>query len=87
MHTPGQELFDGVIHPSAGLFEHYFDVDKAAEEHCTYIRLLEANGIQVYTVTEILNEVSVDTLRMLADQELLYELNAMPDEEKAAAEA
>ena len=20
MHTPGQELFDGVIHPSAGLF-------------------------------------------------------------------
>ena len=26
MHTPGQELFDGVIHPSAGLFENYFDV-------------------------------------------------------------
>ena len=24
MHTPGQELFNGVIHPSAGLFEHYF---------------------------------------------------------------
>ena len=42
MHTPGQELFDGVIHPSAGLFEHYFDVDKAAEEHRGYIRLLEA---------------------------------------------
>ena len=87
MHTPGQELFDGVIHPSAGLFEHYFDVDKAAEEHCTYIRLLEANGIQVYTVTGILNEVSVDTLRMLADQELLYDLNAMPDADKADAEA
>ena len=33
MHTPGQELFNGVIHPSAGLFEDYFDVDKAAEEH------------------------------------------------------
>ena len=23
MHTPGQELFNGVIHPSAGLFEDY----------------------------------------------------------------
>ena len=33
MHTPGQELFNGVIHPLAGLFEDYFDVDKAAEEH------------------------------------------------------
>ena len=33
MHTPGEELFDGVIHPYAGLFEYYFDVDKAAEEH------------------------------------------------------
>lgn len=36
MHTPGQELFNGVIHPSAGLFENYFDVDKAAEEHRGY---------------------------------------------------
>ena len=26
MHTPGQELFDGFIHPAAGLFEDYFDV-------------------------------------------------------------
>ena len=25
MHTPGQELFNGVIHPSAGLFEDYFE--------------------------------------------------------------
>ena len=41
MHTPGEELFDGVIHPYAGLFEYYFDVDKAAEEHRGYIRLLK----------------------------------------------
>lgn len=40
MHTPGQELFCGVIHPSAGLFEDYFDVDKAAEEHRGYISML-----------------------------------------------
>ena len=47
MHTPGQELFDGVIHPSAGLFENYFDVDKAAAEHRGYISSLEKNGIKV----------------------------------------
>ena len=87
MHTPGQELFDGVIHPTAGLFEQYFDVDKAAEEHRAYIRLLEANGIRVYTIIDILNEVPLDTLRMLADHELIYDISAMPDADKAATEA
>jgi len=87
MHTPGGELFDGVIHPSAGLFEHYFDVEKAAEEHRGYIRLLEANGIRVYTITDILNEVALDTLRMLADKELVYDLKAIPDADSPAIEA
>lgn len=54
MHTPGEELFDGVIHPYAGLFEYYFDVDKAADEHKGYIEALEKNGIKVYTVKELL---------------------------------
>ena len=53
MYTPGQELFNGVIHPSAGLFENYFDVDKAAEEHRGYMRMLEANGIHVHKVFDI----------------------------------
>ena len=87
MHTPGQELFDGVIHPSAGLFEHYFDVDKAAEEHRGYIRRLEANGIRVFTITDILNEVSLDTLRMLADKELTYDVSAMPKVDPNSTEA
>ena len=87
MHTPGQELFDGVIHPSAGLFEQYFDVNKAAEEHRGYIRLLEHNGIRVHTIIGILNEVSLDTLRMLADQELIYDISSMPDANKTATEA
>ncbi|MBP5476966.1 MAG: hypothetical protein J6Y00_04695 [Paludibacteraceae bacterium] len=87
MHTPGQELFDGVIHPSAGLFENYFDVDKAAEEHRGYIRMLEANGIRVHTVTDILNEVPADTLRLLAAKELRYDVSAMPDADSCATEA
>jgi arginine deiminase len=87
MHTPGQELFDGVIHPSAGLFEHYFDVEKAAEEHRGYIRMLEANGIRVHTITDILNEVSLDTLRMMAGQEMIYDILSMPNADRAASEA
>ena len=61
MHTPGQELFNGALHPSAALFEKYFDVDQAAEEHRGYIRMLERNGIRVYTVSGILNEIGIDS--------------------------
>ena len=81
MHTPGQELFNGVIHPSAGLFEDYFDVDKAAEEHRGYINMLEKNGIRVHTVLGILNEVGIDSLRVLAEKVLIYDISSMPDED------
>ena len=86
MHTPGQELFNGVIHPSAGLFEDYFDVDKAAEEHQGYIRMLEANGIRVHTVTGILNEVGIDSLRALASRLLTYDIRSIPDEDAVETE-
>lgn len=86
MHTPGPELFNGVIHPSAGLFEHYFDVEKAAAEHRGYIRLLEKNGIRVYTVEEILKETGIDTLRVLASKVLRYDISAIPDEDAEASE-
>ena len=86
MHTPGAELFNGVIHPSAGLFEHYFDVEKAAAEHRGYIRLLEKNGIRVYTVEEILKETGIDTLRVLASKVLRYDISAIPGEDAEASE-
>ena len=86
MHTPGQELFNGVIHPSAGLFEDYFDVDKAAEEHRGYISMLEANGIRVHTVTGILNEVGIDSLRTLASHLLAYDISSIPDEDASETE-
>ena len=87
MHTPGQELFNGALHPSAALFEEYFDVDQAAEEHRGYIRMLEKNGIRVYTVSEILNEVGIDSLRMLASNVLSYDISDIPDEDAARSEA
>ena len=87
MHTPGQELFNGVIHPAAGLFEHYFDVDKAAQEHRGYISMLQDNGIRVHTVLEILGEVGTDSLRTLASKVLRYDISSMPGEDAAQTEA
>lgn len=87
MHPPGQELFNGVIHPLAGLFEDYFDVDKAAEEHQGYIRMLEANGIRVHTVIDILAEVGIDSLRALAADVLVYDISGIADEDAVATEA
>ncbi len=79
MHTPSDELFDGVIHPYAGLFEYYFDVDTAAEEHRGYIEALENNGIKVYTVRELLNEVPIEKLRAYAMDALTYDVSNMQD--------
>ena len=86
MHTPGQELFNGVIHPSAGLFEDYFDVDKAAQEHRGYISKLQNNGIRVHTVSDILSRVGIDSLRTLAAEVLTYDISGAPGESAEATE-
>ena len=86
MHTPGQELFNGVIHPSAGLFEDYFDVDKAAAEHRNYIKMLQKNGIKVYTVRQILEETGLDSLRALAGELLQYDATMLDENDMRAAE-
>ena len=85
MHTPGQELFDGVIHPSAGLFENYFDVDKAAEEHTNYIKMLQKNGIKVYTVMDILGEVEIAKLQAMVKDVLIYDISKIKDEDEEAS--
>lgn len=72
MHTPGEELFSGVIHPAAALFEHYFNVEAAAKEHKNYINILKNNGCQVVTIREILNELDINLLRILAAHALTY---------------
>jgi len=86
MHTPGQELFDGVIHPSAALFEDYFDVNQAAAEHRQYIRMLEANGIKVHTVSKILHETDIEKLRVLAEKMLTYDISHINEENPDASE-
>lgn len=84
MHTPGEELFDGVIHPAAGLFEHYFDVERAAREHQGYISKLESNGIKVYRVADILQHLDADTLRSLASQTLVYDISQVNPSDTAS---
>lgn len=74
MFTPGEELFDGLIHPAAGLFEEYFDADAAAAEHRNYIKMLEANGITVMNIKEVLSEIGIDTLRKMAAEVLTYDI-------------
>lgn len=83
MHTPSQELYDGVIHPAAGLYDDYFDADAAAEEHRGYIEMLRDNGIEVHTVEEVLMSMDHEMLRQLADKCLTYDAT---DTQMSAAE-
>ena len=73
MFTPGDELFDGVIHPAAALYENYFDVDEAAKEHLNYIEMLRNNGIEVLRVQDVLQDMSIRDLRTLADPAFVYD--------------
>lgn len=83
MHTPGDELFNGLIHPSAALFENYFDADQAAAEHKNYIKLLQANGIRVLQLQDILENFGIDTLRQLASSKLKYDISGLSPNDTA----
>jgi arginine deiminase len=61
VHTPGDELFLGVAHPEAALFERAFDLDGAQAEHRRYIQLLRDRGVKVHTLAEALLRGTVDT--------------------------
>ncbi len=76
MHTPEEELFVGVIHPEAALFERAFDVAGAAAEHRAYRRLLEERGVRVHTVMEALLSGTVDEEGRPVEGEALEDLRA-----------
>ena len=82
MYTPGTELFDGVIHPDAGLYDRYFDIDKAADEHRNYISLLESQGCTVHTVANILCSMPHDRLVSFAEEFLLYDVSSLTLKER-----
>ena len=84
MYTPGTELFDGVIHPDAGLYDRYFDIDMAAEEHRNYISMLEEQGCTVHTVTNTLLSMPSGRLIALAEASLTYDVSGLPSSEQEA---
>lgn len=75
MYTPGEELFDGTIHPNAALFENYFNLDEAAKEHENYITMLRNNDIEVKTVRDILLQAPHETLVQLAEKYLKFDIS------------
>lgn len=77
MYTPGEELFDGVVHPAAGLYDDYFDIDAAAREHRGYIGMLQQNGIKVHSVGEVLMQMERPALLALASKYLTYDATAL----------
>ena len=60
VYTPQDEIFWGIIHPKAALFEGVFSLKQAQKEHKNYINLLEKNGIKVYRVNDIILQGTVD---------------------------
>ena len=54
VHSPSSELYYGVLHPHAALFDTYFNAEKAAKEHVEYCKLLTKNGATVYNIKDVL---------------------------------
>lgn len=98
MHTPGDELFLGIVHPDVALFEKPFSIEQAAREHRNYIHLLEKSGAKVHTVVGTLLEGTIDKngrtiegpeldeLRRFARQFVVIDANNLGAQEQAKQE-
>ncbi|MFH1741320.1 MAG: arginine deiminase family protein [bacterium] len=98
MHTPGDELFMGIVHPDAALFEKPFSIAGAEAEHRRYIERLREHGATVNTVVETLlagtldekgkpaTGRELDALRDFAAQFLTIDSSALPDEQQKRQE-
>jgi arginine deiminase len=95
MHTPGDEVFMGILHPAAALYEKPFSLKIADAEHVAYIKRLRGQGAKVYRVVEILLEGTLDeqgyakpgpdldALREFAGEILKIDTSALKEDEKA----
>lgn len=87
MHTPGGELFNGVIHPAAALFEDCMDVDAAIDEHRGYIDMLRTRaGACVVTVKQVLQGTPREQLVEFASQFLTYDKTELSFDEGRGVE-
>ncbi len=83
VHTPGQELFMGVIHPEAALFESVFSLEEAAKEHRKFISELEEQGIEVKNLVDLLQNADIDDLRDLARESISFDLSHLHRSDRA----
>lgn len=98
VHTPGDEVFLGVVHPAAALFSRPFSIRGAQIEHERLIRALEAEGARVHTLMGALlggaeredgraiQGPALEDLRAFAGRFLRYDTSALPPGERAAQE-
>jgi arginine deiminase len=98
MHTPGDEVLMGVLHPDAALYEKAFDLKIADAEHIKYIELLRKQGAEVHRVVDVLLEGTIDAqgrpvpspeldaLREFAGTCLTYDCSALKETKKSQQE-
>lgn len=60
MHTPRKEVYYGLFHPDAALFEDAFNRVAAKKEHRNYIAELEKEGVEVIKIVDVLMEGTLD---------------------------
>jgi arginine deiminase len=94
VHSPGPELFVGVLHAEAALFARPFDLASAAREHRQFVRLLCDRGVRVHTVVGALLEGTTDSegrptpgraldeLRAFAREVLRVDSSALPEPDR-----
>ncbi len=90
VHTPGDEIFFGLVHPAAALYERPFSLEGARREHQAFICLMKERGVQVLRLTDILLAGTLDEngkplagkhldqLRQLAREALQYQTVKLP---------
>jgi arginine deiminase len=95
MHTPGDELFLGILRPAAALFERPFDTQVAADEHRAFVKRLEELGAKVHTVKDTLLAGTLDqagrpvegppltALREFAREFIRLDTSGLPRSERA----
>jgi arginine deiminase len=98
VHAPGEEVFLGVVHPDAALFEQPFSLQGARQEHERFVCLLKKNGARVLRLVDILMSGAVDAgdhtiegpplraLQAFAGRFLSYDAAALPLEQRARQE-
>jgi len=71
MHSPGDEIALGVLHPDAALFADYWDRRKGYEEHEQYQRILKSHGINVIKILDVLLKGTISNGTIQEGKELI----------------